>query len=406
MFGRGLYTGLFGMFLLTNLSAQVSFSTYLEGEIKRTQNLSTSVESEIIPFKAPVIRRWDFRMDTDEFKFDRQEYQIRGNVSSRAIRKYQNQMYEGYAEELNFERAKSYKVDAEEIYNRWLQSYFAAKEGALKKEMLPYLDDQILMLKKVDPNGELSLYDYLDKQKELDLLKWDISKKDKILEALKPELGQTIGVESIVSFVEAVNLKLNLSYPNYEADQLDIKRIETEYNLEEAEAAQILDFFRVSYNGPHTNLLEERLSVGVALNFRRSEKRELDLVELKFEKQMEEEQIAQRQYEYQLDVAKSLYEFRNAVDVYYSFQQVLQRLDEQYAIVESQNPVSKRDIIKWLDLKREYLASKEKLVQLEKDVFDAYLDWLDVTGILDQYYSINFLSPGLSADLFLDLISK
>ena len=401
MIGRGLYTVVFILLLMTGSKAQISFSDYLSSEVENIQASFPAVESSGLSYKAPLVRRWDFRMDTDEFLLERQEYEIRGNLSTRAIRKYQNKLYEGYEEELRLEQIKTRQIDVQVIYDRYLQSYFAQKETTINQAIIPYINDQILMLKKVDANGELSLYDYLEKERQLNLIEWDLSKKAKLLESLLPAMNQVISIEGIESFVETTNLKLRLQYPDFFSDQLDIERIEDEYNLEVAQANQVLDFFRVNYNGPHTDPFEERLSVGVATNFRRSEKRELDLIELQLEKKLEEEQMVQRQLKFKEDVSEALLQFRTSVELYYSFEKLFESLEEQQAIIDAQNPVTKRDILKWLDLKIDYQKNKEKLVQYEKEVFEAYLDWLNVSGIMDQYYSVDFLSPVLSSDVLL-----
>lgn len=401
MVSRGLYTVFFVLLLMTGSEAQISFSDYLSSQVENIQATFSTVEPSGISYKAPWVRRWDFRMDTDEFLLERQEYEIRGNLSTRAIRKYQNKLYEGYQEELRLEQIKTRQIDVQTIYDRYLQSYFAQKETTINLAIIPYVNDQILMLKKVDANGELSLYDYLEKERQLDLIEWDLSKKGKLLESLLPAMDQMVSIESLERFVETTNLKLRLQYPDFFSDQLDVERIEDEYNLEVAQANQVLDFFRVNYNGPHTDPFEERLSVGVATNFRRSEKRELDLIELQLEKKLEEEQMVQRQQKFKEDVSEAILKFRTSIEIYYSFEQLLESLDEQQTIIDAQNPVTKRDILKWLDLKIDYQKNKEKLVQYEKEVFEAYLDWLNVSGILDQYYSVDFLSPVLSSDFLL-----
>jgi hypothetical protein len=401
MLNRSFIISFLSILSFGSLSAQISFSDYLMSNIQ-IEEAKVGVDNlpNAIVYKAPLIRRWDFRTDTDEFLLDRQEYQLRGNVTNRATRKYQNKLYQGYVEELKFEQAKTAQIDVEVLYDRWLDSYFALKEKAIDQAIIPFLNDQILMLKKVDLDGGISLYDYLEKQKELELLQWDLSKIDKTINELNPEVDNVISIDRIENFAETINLKLVLQYTDYESDLLDVQRIEDEYKLEEAQAKQVFDFFRVNYRGPSSNLFEERLSVGLAFNFRRSEKRELDLVELKFEKEMEEEQIAQRKLRFQAEVSKAFYDLRNSIEAYHSFEQLLDKLNDQYLVLDQQSPVNKRDILKWLDLKIDRLKNQEALIELEKDVYESYVEWLDVTGLLEQYYRTDFLSSALSAEFF------
>ena len=81
----------------------ISFSDYLKSSLADIQTTQSSQSDESIKFRAPLVTRWNFRSDTDEFLLDRQEYEIRADFSSRAVRTYQNRLYQTYIEELENE---------------------------------------------------------------------------------------------------------------------------------------------------------------------------------------------------------------------------------------------------------------------------------------------------------------
>lgn len=392
--------------LCSALNGQISFSDYLKSNLEDLQVNSSSPSDASMKFRAPLVTRWNFRSDTDEFLLDRQEYEIRADFSSKAVRTYQNRLYQSYIEELENERNELARVDVKAIYENWLRSYFTQQEHEVYEFMLPYLNDQLVLLKKVDVDGTFSLYDYLEKQNEIEYLEWEMVGQTKILNQLSPDLGGLVRVDAVVRFVESLHLKLNLKYPDYFSDRLDMQRVEDEYNLELAEIKQVVDFFRVNYNGPQADPFEERVSVGFSMNFGRSEEHQLDLVELKYKKAIEAEQIAQRQAEFLETLESALLEFRMAVEEYYAFSGLLETFTDQQAIIDTQNPSSKRDLLKWLDLKIDFQENQKQFLRLEEEVFESYIDWLDLSGLLNRYYSFDFLSPTLNSSTFLESINR
>lgn len=396
MISRGLHTLCFLILLNPVLWSQVSFVDYLQQalDLSSVETLDT-VERDQIVYKSPFIRRWNVRMDTDEFQLERQEYELRGDLSSRAIRKYQNRLYESYQAELDLERSKTSRPKVMTIYEAWLDAFFVKKALDLNVSILPFLEDQRLMLSKIGIDGEVSVYDYLDVQRKLELLTWNIEKAERIIDTLRVDGASIVSIDQLSANVEALRLKLQLTYPNYTSDQLDLRRIEDEYGLEEAKTNKILDFVRVNYNGPHTDLWEERVSVGVAMNIGRSEKRELDLVELRFDQELELEQIKQRQLDFRRETETALLKFRKANDAYNSFVSLLGRLESFSVLAYQQRPSNKRDIIKWLDLKIEEIKAQHELIKLEENVYTAYLGWLDTNGLFELYPTLNFLDSNL-----------
>ena len=396
MISRGLHTLCFLILLNPVLWSQVSFVDYLQQALDlSTEETLDTIERDQIAYKSPFIRRWNVRMDTDEFQLERQEYELRGDLSSRAIRKYQNRLYESYQAELDLERSKTSRPKVMTIYEAWLDAFFVKKALDLNVSILPFLEDQRLMLSKIGIDGEVAVYDYLDVQRKLELLTWNIEKAERIIDTLRVDGASIVSIDQLSANVEALRLKLQLTYPDYTEDQLDLRRIEDEYGLEEARTNKILDFVRVNYNGPHTDLWEERVSVGVAMNIGRSEKRELDLVELRFDQELELEQIKQRQLDFRRETETALLKFRKANDAYNSFVSLLGRLESFSVLADQQRPSNKRDIIKWLDLKIEEIKAQHELIKLEENVYTAYLGWLDTNGLFELYPTLNFLDSNL-----------
>ena len=136
------------------------------------------------------------------------------------------------------------------------------------------------------------------------------------------------------------------------------------------------------------------------MNFRRSEKKELGLIERRLDSQMEEVRIFRKQLEYKESLEVAMEKLRLAVDRYINYKGLNERLRVYDEALRAQDPISKSDILKWLDLRLEQLKSEKLMLDYEEEVFSCYLEWLKTSGLLENNPSFNFLDSNLSFTSF------
>ena len=377
------------------LTSQISFEAYLKKELS-SQDSILSIQPNIPEYKAPWVKRWDLRMDTDEFQLQRQQYEIRPNLTSSKVRKYQNALYSNYLSEYQIEVEKARSQEVSLLYRNWLSALFLERRLALDTSAVPLLEDQLRLKQSGDTKGEISVYDILEAQRNLEYFKWDIKESQKRLNTLFDVSEELVSVEKVIAFAESSMLAGKLNYPNFKEDALDLEKLENEFLLEKAKTKQVLDFVRFNYNGPHLDPFEERVSVGVSMNFRRSEKKELGLIERRLDSQMEEVRIFRKQLEYKESLEVAMEKLRLAVDRYINYKGLNERLRVYDEALRAQDPISKSDILKWLDLRLEQLKSEKLMLDYEEEVFSCYLEWLKTSGLLENNPSFNFLDSNLS----------
>lgn len=378
------------------LEGQVSFENYLEAELSSERDSVPSSQVLVPKYKAPLIKRWDFRTDMDEFQFKRQQYEIRPNLTSAKVRKYQNALYGNYLSEIELEYTKAQRKDVALMYKNWLDALFLERRLALDTATLPLLEDQLRLKQSRDAKGDVSIYDILDAQRELEYLKWDINEAENILNTLLRTSGQLLSVEQLIAFAESYMLAGTLTYPDFKEDALDLKKLENELLLEKAKTKQVIDFVRFNYNGPHSDPFAEKFSVGLSMNFRRSDRKELRIVERSIEQEIEEVRMGRKQVEFKESLTVAMNKLRQAVEGYNNYKDLNQRLRAYDEVLVEQAPLIQSDIIKWLDLRMEQLKSEKLMLDYEKEVFFCYLEWLKTSGLLERKPAFNFLDVNLS----------
>ena len=380
----------------TFLEGQVTFESYLNTELSSAGDSTLSSRMTIPKYKAPLVKRWDFRTDIDEFESQRQQYEIRPNLTSAKVRKYQNALYSNYLDEYELEYQKARRKDVSVFYKTWLDALFLERKLTLDKESLPLLEDQLRLKQSSDTKGEVSIYDILDAQRDLERLKWDISESESGLDNLFRTDGVVVNVAQLIAFAEAYMLAGQLIYPDFNEDALDLEKLENEFLLEKAKTNQVIDFVRFNYNGPHSDPFKEKFSLGLSMNFRRSDRKELGIVERQIETEIEEVRMGRKQVEYRQALELAMGKLRMAVEGYNNYQNLNQRLRTYDKVLEEQAPLLQSDLLKWLDLRVEQLKSEKLLLNYEKEVFFCYLEWLKSSGLLERYSSFNFLNVDLS----------
>ena len=233
-------------------------------------------------------------------------------------------------------------------------------------------------------------------QRDLERLKWDISESESGLDNLFRTDGAVVNVAQLIAFAEAYMLAGQLTYPDFNEDALDLEKLENEFLLEKAKTNQVIDFVRFNYNGPHSDPFKEKFSLGLSMNFRRSDRKELGIVERQIETEIEEVRMGRKQVEYRQALELAMGKLRMAVEGYNNYQNLNQRLRTYDKVLEEQVPLLQSDLLKWLDLRVEQLKSEKLLLNYEKEVFFCYLEWLKSSGLLERYSSFNFLNVDLS----------
>ena len=164
-----------------------------------------------------------------------------------------------------------------------------------------------------------------------------------------------------------------------------MKKVDAEIKLEELEGSRIFDFIQLRYNGPHTDLLSERLSLGISIQFPSSSSNKLRIEELEVEQMLrQQEQDYQKQLD-SLKLTKELNEFAVLLNKWKNNRNNLNQKQEELDSLVNQNMnVEFLDPSIILFQKERILKLQEDQLSLEDSIYNLYFDILERTIILGE----------------------
>jgi hypothetical protein len=345
-------------------------------------------------FSPSWIRELEFRTETEDFLFDKQEYLIRYRPSFPGERAAQSRLIDVSREEwqinqLNFQNDINRYLLDELLIIRQIN-----EELELLNELNQIYQDQRLLISDQIYDGNFNLKDLSqidndirstqskikDHQLRIDL----IQQRDDL-----PDTDQLIPIREISQQLEERNLTRQSSI-NIAERSFELKKVEAERELEKIEGGRIFDFIQLRYNGPHADLLSERLALSVSIQFPNDSRSKLRVEELKVEQLIRQQEFNLEQKLDSIKLSRDLDEFTLLIQKWSYNQEIitqqsddLNNLINQGVNVEFDTP----EVI--LYQKEQLIKLKQDQLSLERDIYRLYLDLLERTTILgeNRFYS-------------------
>ena len=370
------------------LTAQdvLNSTAYFKSVLPNTNIIATgaNINSNLKTFKSPWLEELSFRTETDEFDFDRQEYQLRFNFSTRAIRKAQKELYQHYHNTIfNKVEVDQFK-QVELAYENWIKLYFINEKNKILSEKESILIDKIKVLEKKALSLDLNHKELFSSKGALNNLKLDLYKlslvKAEILDAYNLSVSgftfdDIIKPNQITEMI-MLQVSQNEAFLNQEyAMKNDL--INKEIRLEKAEQNKIFDFGNIRYRGPHEDILKERISIGAAVSLNRSGSRKLKIAKLELEKAELNTKKNEDSLEAENDLdllSKKINRNILALDKYVELKTTEQR--ENKKLIDLLNEKSGINPILLLDLKQNNIEIELKRLDLLNDIYRDYLEYL------------------------------
>ena len=394
----GFLSFILGYFLLpSGLSAQdtINADYFFRNVLRAETPENIFIENNA---KFPIIEKYDFRTETDEMDFDRQEYLFRVSPSTGKKRKAQKDIYNHLISQPDFGEQEAQCALKLEAHFDWLDLFYYHQKLVLINDL-----EMIRRDRKGILENQIQSLQY----KPQDVIENEIESSDLMLE--KFELNNELDylyrkhnfIDPIFSFEDfiaieqlpdALNVETLENTANRREDAYDLALIEKEIQLEEAESRRLFDFVQLRYRGPHSDLLEERFSVGAAFNITNSGNRKLKIEELKLEGKRLEAEMDKDQSSLSEELANEKILLQKDLLFYEYYSEVAQKesdylnaLADQLLLRADFNPL---DI---LDIKERQIEHDLEKLKLAKDLYEQYLEFIYKSEKICSESSMNFL---------------
>ena len=373
----------------------LSIQAYIQNRVNQLDNLS---ESNYLnkQFQAGWVEGMDIRTETDRFNFNRQRYLFRVSPSTPKIREAQTNLHQLYLKKLNLEQALLRKDFIEIAYEEVLVFYEAFRKLKIKEALLLVLQDQEKVWSKLSLTDNKTTKDWVAIQQDIAQLEVDIFKEQRHLETWQVE-GLWLNWDNLLpidSLLTAINLGTNTRF-HFQAQEYDVDNliIEREEGLERAEQKKIIDFVQIEYNGPHSEELEEKISLTAGFRLPFSANRKLKMEEIAIEKEtLQQERRAAKQLNLHKEKEKKkelqllIEEWTFAKNKFAEQAQKFLDFAQRDAAMTDNSPLFLL-VQKEINIKRNLT-----ILKLETSIYQTYIDYLAFTEqlylpVYDQFLS-------------------
>ncbi|MCB0640722.1 MAG: TolC family protein, partial [Phaeodactylibacter sp.] len=380
---------------------------------QRTNDPIKTAHDELLDFatdypqKLPLIDKLEFRTETDELDWNRQEYLFRLGLNGLREKKAQRLYYESEVELLQARKDKyTYNQLAARFYPiaEW---HYADRQLQVLYDQALLLDDQHTYFQNMLANGlapevkELLEQDEARFALEQNQLQQEQRKK-RAQQFLFPEnhtgtpeldTNQWISVAQMQQWVDTALTDV-FEHPDYQVQLARQQRAAATYDLERARQAKVLDFVQLRYAGRDNLELPQEFSFGISFNIPTKGTRRVDVAEAALEQQEAAFDQIVLEVELQEALQEALANFQLNLEQYPLLRQFLADNTSE-KLLESYRDAGRLSPLDWLRWEEKKLRQQRNLIELEARLCRRYLDLLSLKGQLGAAPYRNYLSAEL-----------
>ena len=354
----------------------------------------------------------EFRTETDEFDFERQRYMLRLSPVNKDRRIAEYQILKAMKDEASLQYDDIFESELKLAYTSALRLAFLNASYQYQNDLEEVLIDQITVMEKLTVLPNFKYEDLLDatntKNKirlEKSMLKAQIENTNFQLASTNQEAGNTfnfgiaelINIDQIELFVASVSEDaLVIQNPMVRANQLDKEILRRERAAELAEESQILDFVQVEYRGPDYLQRKDKWSFGAGIRFPFNKEKNFNVQKIRLENDLEDLDLEIKQKVLRNEIRGERSALLQLISDYRRYVTFVEneltdhkKITEKYLAKEGTSPIL------LLKIKEKEIKNKITLLEKQEEIYAAYLDFVEDSGMMmfkpfKNYISSNF----------------
>jgi hypothetical protein len=363
---------------------------------------STTDQSNGSDIRLPWINQYDLRTETRDFNPAEQEYTLRLSPASPRVRRAQRQLSNTIEARPDFDYKEMVCDYKQQLYEDWVDLYVLQSRRTLLDSLVAVaIDEQIvyqrmLAIDDFNPQRFLTLTRSLSNYKillseidaEIDLLagRYELTA---ILLDFEDMITPSIAATVLQSIPSSQGTSLDQAAAQYERQE-----VEQEITLELAESREVFDFAQFRYQGPTSDALRERLSIGIGLRINTEGSQALKMQELR-KKLTELDLKVKRENSQSRKKSKEEYsQFTSLIGIYESFNSICREEKATMSkIVEA--AIANSTATPLLLLSEQSTSLQRRLQALDhiEDILKQYVRVLSEQEVLCGPNARNYLKP-------------
>ena len=391
------------------LDAQKSVSTddLLFGNLNVISTENSEAVLELPQFGAlSIVDKWEFRTETDEWDFSRQEYTLRASFNGFSSKNIYNEINNVNRETFLLFDKQYHENAIFQKYKSIVELYYLQQKNMLADSLLIILKDKKAIVDFEIANGSSS---NINELVNIDFAIREIGIDQNTYEFKKKLLLQQLGVNSdanqflidttawirnitIIDVLAINDVNLN-SEINLKSQKLKYRNLELE--RQNSEAKRILDFAQLKYAGRNQLTALNEFSVGFGINIPTKSsnirKRSEALVD-KLEDELELKQIKANVYQ---EIEELIFKIKMKNLEYNSYDKYIREIESSKT---SMSFDLYSDPNSGLEYKLNNLKLHKDILNIENQLVEDYLELLMIKGWFLYYPDVNFLSDNFKLD--------
>lgn len=356
--------------------------------------------------RLPFLDRVGLRTQTDRLELDRQRYAARISTNGigeiRAERRYQRA-------NLAVAESRQRLLWHEALVRRYeaLLNYRVAEHeiDLLRQFVLVYEDKTTVLKTRAAAGADTDVDNLIEAEYDRDEAALRLASAERLLEETRQALTRFVpgsDAESVLDtdgflppekiLLVAASISDQASgHPEHWENTARITRVEAQYLAEKARSAQLLDFVQIRHDNRPSEPLSRDISFALGINLPFRGTSTYKIAELKIEKNALEAEALQEQAEAERRVQEARSQVA-ALDARY--RQAKRQASENVATyaLEQARSGSVSDPMTLLRAKELLLKRRQRLLDIEAEMYARYLDLLESSGNLSAEPLVNYLA--------------
>ncbi|MEM8894521.1 MAG: hypothetical protein AAGC88_08085 [Bacteroidota bacterium] len=362
------------------------------------------------PLTTPLIDEVQFRTETRDFDWDRQQYALRVSPNALGQKKYSKAYYQNMLEEFDARWEEALNQALKERYLLLVklvktQQYLTAQQ---RRKLV--LEDRLTVLKKnanaidfdyqelVDAENDYqkALLDIIDLEQDAESIQVEVQTMLNTGDAISINDSELIDVAYIVEQLDQLPKSTDSLNVNLLRNQYNLRQVELEFLEEQAQSKNVLDFVQAEYRNDEREGVIEDFRIGVGLNLPVTKASQARLNRLSLERLEEENDLQTFKVNLQQELDNIQSKLRVLLKKHETISSFIEESDtenslQKYLSIEGISPLT------LLGVQESIIDNELRLYGLENDIFQAYVSLLDKMGLLVARPLTNYFDPSGSS---------
>ncbi|MEM6395097.1 MAG: hypothetical protein AAF741_02030 [Bacteroidota bacterium] len=338
-------------------------------------------KADIPDYRPPWVDKLEFRTETRDFMFDQQEYLLRLSPVSRRTRAAQSELHRHWLSRPD-DRVEAVRQELSYQWHAdWLILYLLEQEQVLLAEEADLLADRQILQDNQLSSLLVEASQLIKHEENISKHRWATQQNAIQLAQLNDTYrleNRPLSFEGMPTADQIGEWLLNSPVAIDLADPFAYEKtlLEKEIALEQAEDQRWLDFVQIRYQGPHEDLLTERIALSMGVNIPTPGQDKIKIEELKIEQAEYAQRTALAEEARQRRSLTNRRQLTQALSALQELQSIIgeesNRLDRLFDALSND---ASQDPGILLDIRQRQLEQRQQLLEQTGAVMEAYLEY-------------------------------